>query len=181
MRPAEAAMLDSCRDRPVVFYCYPDFGCEVDPVFSKTVTEMASALGLSDENYRPCRLIIDTTKGRYEVSHPLLTLCWNYVPLCGTTARTFAQAVRGEDVIITNVHVWLERHIPNYVPIAIEDGSWTEQGRMQENTDPGADVYHGCYISLPFIEHTENDRVWKVLGPKYGEIHLVDNMYGAGT
>lgn len=133
MRPAEAAMLDSCRDRPVVFYCYPDFGCEVDPVFSKTVTEMASALGLSDENYRPCRLIIDTTKGRYEVSHPLLTLCWNYVSLCGTTARTFAQAVRGEDVIITNVHVWLERHIPNYVPIAIEDGSWTEQGRKRGN------------------------------------------------
>jgi len=130
---ASAVDQDSCRDNPVVFYCYPDFGCEVDPVFSKTVTEMASALGLSDENYRPCRLIIDTTKGRYEVSHPLLTLCWNYVPLCGTTARTFAQAVRGEDVIITNVHVWLERHIPNYVPIAIEDGGWTEQGRKRGN------------------------------------------------
>ena len=119
---------DSCRDNPIIFYCYSDFGCEVDPIFSKTVIEMTSALGLPDENYRPCRLIIDTTKGRYEVPYPLLTLCWNYVPLCGTTARTFAQAVRGEGVIITNVHVWLERHIPNYLPIIVEGGEWTEQG-----------------------------------------------------
>ena len=124
---------DICRDNPVVFYCYPDFGCSVDPIFSKTVTEMAQSLGLPDNNYRPCRLVIDTTKGRYEVSHPLLTLCWNYVPLCGTTARTFAQAIRGEGVIITNVHVWLERHIPNYLPFVLEGGGWTEQGIRRGN------------------------------------------------
>ena|SRR3989337_2192099 len=58
---------------------------------------------------------------------------------------------------------------------------WKSLDVMHKNTAPGEDSYGGCYISLPYIEHTEIDRVWNEIGPKYGEIHLVDNTYGAGT
>jgi len=85
--------------------------------------------------------------------------------------------VRKKDLTDLRSKIKLEIDKRCYLDIYI----WRNISSMQANTDPGEDGYHGCYISLPFIEHTENDRVWKVLGPKYGEIHLVDNMYGAGT
>src|SRR3989304_3981658 len=31
------------------------------------------------------------------------------------------------------VDIWLERHIPNYLPIAVEGGEWTEQGIKRGN------------------------------------------------
>jgi len=124
-RPALAQ--DICRDDPIVYDCWPDFGCAVDPIFYRTVSEMAAHLNLPDDNYRPCRLIIDTDAGRFEVSHPLLTICWAWRDVCGTTGRDFVSAIRGEGVILEHTQVWLERHIPNHLPIIVEKSGWRDE------------------------------------------------------
>ena len=122
---------DSCS---IAYNCHAGLGCTVDPTFIRTVEEMAAALGLPDANYRPCKLIIDTNAGRYIVPYPMLYLCWDYRPICGVTARDYAMVWRnGDNVRIESVQVWLERHIPNYLPIAVEGGEWTEQGIKRGN------------------------------------------------
>ena len=133
VRAAGGAAQDSCRDNPIVFECYPDFGCTVDPIFSRTVIEMAQSLRLPDHNYRPCRLVIDTDAGRFEVSHPLLYLCWTWREVCGITAKDYATAWRGEGVGITHTQGWLERHIPHYLPMGVGAGEGTEQGIRRGN------------------------------------------------
>ena len=129
------AQNSGCTDNPAAVYsCYSGLGCTVDPTFIRTVEEMAAALGLPDDNYRPCKLIIDTNAGRYVVPYPMLYLCWDYRPICGVTARDYAMAWRnGDNVRIESVQVWLERHIPNYLPIAVEGGEWTDQGIKRGN------------------------------------------------
>jgi len=85
--------------------------------------------------------------------------------------------VRKKDLTDLRARVKLKIDKRCYLDVYI----WMNLSSMQKNTDPGKDGYHGCYISLPYVEYTDPDRVRKVFGPKYGEIHLVDGMYGAGT
>jgi len=117
---------DICRDNPIVYDCWPDFGCAVDPIFIKYVTEMAAELNLPDDNYRPCRLIIDTEHdGRYEVPYPLTYIEWAWPGLWGVTARDYVMAWRDTPRIV-HTQVWLERHIPNHLPIIVEKSGWRD-------------------------------------------------------
>jgi hypothetical protein len=103
---------------------------------------MAEVLNLPDNNYRPCRLIIDTDGGRFEVPYPLMYLCWTWRDVCGITARDYATTWRGDGVTITHVQVWLERHVPNYLPIAIER---ERTGKASEKCSKNCAISPGAY------------------------------------
>jgi hypothetical protein len=128
-----SAQDNACTDSPIVYSCYEGLGCEADPTFIRSVAEMAGELGLADDNYLPCRVLIDVVDdGRFEVPHPFLYLCWDYKPICGFTSRFYASAwTSGEDnTHIEAVQVWLQRHVPNYLPIAFEN---ERIGKASEN------------------------------------------------